>query len=150
MNNVEFVNILNTSDDLLKDGASFFLWYSESNFHYLYEIRVTFCTLQYNQKAILPPCAPLWGKAASGFLLFRTVGLYWGAWSILKCGSHVRLVPHRPRRLSFIFIGFLWRLSHLLEYVWPILLYQKFLCRVSFLNNACKYQWRSCRLFEFL
>jgi hypothetical protein len=25
MNNVEFVNILNTSDDLLKDGASFFL-----------------------------------------------------------------------------------------------------------------------------
>lgn len=91
-----------------------------------------FSSLQYVRIILLMSRTTSQGIIALAFILFSKVGLGLDDEFVSGCGFHGLHAKHPPRRLSWIFKGFLWPLFIGLQCGYLTLLYRMFL-NLSFL-----------------
>ena len=137
MYDIEFMRILDSTDDLLEDSAGLLFGYSVGKgWGYLDRGWVTSCFLRCSRIARRFPCITLSGTAVEGFRLSHRVGLYSDDGSASRYGSLLKLAIHLLRRWSSIFTEFLLLLSPLWVDGWLILLSRMFLCPMFCLWSA--------------
>ena len=133
MHDIQLVQVLHSTKDLLEDSTSLLLIDPSLSQH------GTFCTSQCSQIALHLPYTPWWGTDAWTFRWFSTVGWWLDASSTSGYGSPYSLAPRRLHRWFYPSPGSWWPPSTLSRYESPILPSQMCPSRWSYLSYLFPY-----------